>query len=111
MIVMDMPGEDGKWAKQRAEWEKARRYGRSRQIQVTTTGWRTGTGQLWTPNTIVHVTSPTLKFDEDLLAYHVAWVRGPEGTQSQIQLMPRGGVLPEPFIPILPIPQEPVPAQ
>jgi len=98
MIVMDIPGPDMKWAKRRAEWERARRYGRSRQIQATVVGWRDGAGTLWTPNTIANVSCPTLKIDkEDWLIVDVNWRRSGLGTQTVLQLMPKEGVAPEPF--------------
>jgi prophage tail gpP-like protein len=104
MIVMDMPGPNEKWAKQRAEWEIARRYGRSRQIQVTVVGWRDGKDQLWTPNTIARVHCPTLKIDEDWLIVDCDWRRSEQGTQTVMRLMPKQGVIPEPFVPLQPIP-------
>jgi prophage tail gpP-like protein len=106
MILMDMPGPDRKWAEQRADWEKARRYGRSRQIQVTVVGWRDGNDQLWTPNTLARVSCPTLKIDEDWLIISCDWRRSEQGTQTVMHLMPPDGVRPEPFFPVLPIAQE-----
>lgn len=104
MVVMDMPGPDQKWAKQRADWEIARRYGRSRQAPVTVTGWRGEDDELWTPNTITHITSPTLKIDEDWLIVDCDWRRGARGTQTAMLVMPKEGVIPQPFIPLQPIP-------
>lgn len=104
MIVMDKPGDGGKWAAQRAEWEIARRYGRSRQVVVTVTGWRDGAGRVWTPNTLVRLSCPTLKIDEDWLIAECAWTRGPRGTQTTLHCMPKEGLIPQPFIPLQPIP-------
>ena len=104
LIVMDQFDEDAKWPQERADWEVSRRYGRSRQIKVTVTGWRDGAGVLWTPNTITRVSCPTLKIDEDWLIVECNWQRGQQGTQTVMLLMPRDGVVPEPFHALLPIP-------
>ncbi len=101
VIVTDLLGPEAKWAQQRAKWEISRRYGRSRQIQVTVTGWRGQDGQLWTPNTIVAVNCPTLKMKQDLVIAECAWARGPQGTQTMMTLMPKEGLEPQLFYPPL----------
>ena len=102
MIVQDPPGPEGKWAKQRAEWEVARRYGRSRTVDIIVTGWRDGSDTLWTPNTVVNVSAPNLKLDEDMIIARVTWLRGPAGTQTRLSCMPPQGLEPAPFIPQFP---------
>lgn len=104
-FAFDAVGQDlNLWAKQRVQWESSRRYGRSRQVLGTVTGWRDGAGALWTPNTFVHVTSPSLKVDEDWLIVEAHWLRGQHGTLTQLQLMPPDAVRPQPFAPLAPIP-------
>lgn len=105
MIVMDNLGLDGSNAPQRrADWEIARRYGRSRQVIITVTGWRDGSGTLWTPNTLVSINAPRLKIKEDWLITQCDWSRGQRGTLTALHCMPPQGVTPEPFVPVLPIP-------
>ena len=101
---MDMPGPDNKWANQRADWEVARRYGRSRIVDVQVTGWRDGAGTLWTPNTIVNCSLPSAKIYQDMLLTEVAWMLGEQGSSSLLTLMPKEGFMPEPFHFVGPIP-------
>ena len=88
IVPVDMPGPDGKWVTQRAQWEVARRLGRSRAVQVAVTGWRDITGALWQPNTLVRITAPSLKIDEDILISQVTWRRGPGGTTTVMLCAP-----------------------
>lgn len=53
--------------KQRAEWERNVRRGRSARATVRVNGWRNKAGALWKANTIVHLFSPTIGADADLL--------------------------------------------
>lgn len=97
VLIGDLPGEDNKWAQQRANWEVSRRIGRSQIIEATVTGWRDGAGQLWRANTLVNVDCPTLKMKADLIIAHVAYVRGEIGTQTVLTCMPPAGLQPAPF--------------
>jgi len=105
MIPIDMPGPDQKWADQRADWEITRRYGRSRAVHVTVTGWRDRDDKLWTPNTLVKVTAPSLKIDEDMLIAQCTWLRDERGTRTDLYLMPPSGLMPQPahFKPVVTI--------
>lgn len=97
MVPIDLPGPNQKWLDQRAEWEIARRYGRSRAVRITVTGWRDRAGALWTPNTLVKVNAPSLKIDEDMLIAQCTWRRDERGTQTDLYLMPPSGLAPAPF--------------
>ena len=101
LIIADSNlGPDNELAKQRADWEMNRRKGRSEIVQVHVTGWRDGAGTLWTPNTIVNVSLPTLKVNADLVVAEAEWVRSDDfGTQTILTLMPKGALQPEPFLP------------
>ncbi|MDP2153799.1 MAG: hypothetical protein Q8J66_09100 [Methylotenera sp.] len=53
--------------KQRAEWERNVRRGRSARATVRINGWRNVNGELWRANTLVHVVSEYLGADANLL--------------------------------------------
>jgi prophage tail gpP-like protein len=98
MLVTDLAGPDEKWAKQRADWEISRRYGRSRQIRTTVTGWRMGNGELWQINRVVSVNCPSLKISgEDMVISHIRFMRDERGTRTELMCMPAAGLQPEPF--------------
>jgi prophage tail gpP-like protein len=85
----------------RAQWEAARRLGRSRIAHVTVTGWRDVNGDLWTPNTVCSIQSPTLKISEDRVIAECVWKRSDEGgTQTEMMLIEEKGLKPQPFIPV-----------
>lgn len=105
LVIMDNMGPDWSWPQKRADWEVARRYGRSRLVEVEVTGWRAGDGQLWQPNTVVAVNLPSLKMNQDLVIAQCSWQRAERaGTTTLMTLMPSQGLVPEPFFPTPPIP-------
>lgn len=71
--------------KQRAEWEKNVRLGRANRATVTVQGW-TNAGGLWRPNTIVHLHSPLLYADLDLLIASVTYRLDEGGTTADLEL-------------------------
>jgi prophage tail gpP-like protein len=83
----------------RANWEMARRIGRSQAIRVTCDSWRDSAGKLWTPNAFAAVSFPSLK-----LTPTNPWVIGEvsyiidadRGTVADLVLMPKEAFLPEP---------------
>lgn len=86
-------------AQKRADWEAARRLGRSRKLTVTTDGWRDQAGTLWTPNTIVTVDIPTFKLSKvSLCVSEVSFRRDGTGTHADLVLMPPSAFLPQPVI-------------
>jgi prophage tail gpP-like protein len=88
IVPIDLPGPDGKWVTQRAQWEVARRLGRSRAVRIVTPGWRDVAGTLWQPNTVVNINSPSLKISEDMLISEVTWARSEAGTTSTLLCAP-----------------------
>lgn len=72
------------------DWEMNRRYGRSRQLQVTVDSWRDKDGKLWEPNTLIPIKIPTFGLhDEQWLLSEVTYIRnGWEGTTARMVLMP-----------------------
>lgn len=77
-------------AVQRANWEMARRIGRSYQIRLTTDSWRDAAGMLWEPNTLVTVDLPSLKMREPKtwLISEVTYKRDENGTTADLVIMP-----------------------
>lgn len=76
--------------KQRAEWERNVRRGRSQRAVVTVQGHRNASGALWKPNTMVRLTSPSLKVDADLLIVTVVYILDEEGgTRTELHLAGR----------------------
>jgi prophage tail gpP-like protein len=58
----------------RAEWERNVRRGRSARGSITVQGWKSPDGVLWQPNTLVPVTSPLLWLDNaEMLVVGCTW--------------------------------------
>ena len=74
--------------KQRADWERNVRRGRSSKIHATVQGWRYK-GGLWQPNTMVRVESDWLGVHDDLLITSVEYIRDNQGTRTELQLASR----------------------
>lgn len=76
--------------KERATWERNVRRGRSSRATVTVQGWRSADGQLWRHNTMVHLTSPWLGVDAELLVSSVALTLDEQGgTRAELRLCGR----------------------
>lgn len=108
MIVAELGGgEIGIQLSQfRAEWEAARRYGRSAAIQVVTDSWRDVNGLLYEPNTLALVNCPTMKVVNKTWAIaQVTYQYGEGGTSCLVTLMPPEAFSPQPTL-IQPIPAE-----
>ena len=87
-------------AKKRAKWEAVRRFGRSRQLRLTTDSWRDRNGVLWMPNTLVPLSLPTLKIDQAMWTIsEVSYVRNEhDGTVAQLVIMPPEAFIPQPVV-------------
>jgi prophage tail gpP-like protein len=70
----------------RAEWERNVRLGRSNRATVTVQGWSHAAG-LWQPNRIVHLASPSLYADLDLLIAGVTYRLDGNGTTAELELV------------------------
>ncbi|MGP8002296.1 MAG: phage baseplate assembly protein [Smithella sp.] len=83
---------------QRANWENARRVGRSNVLTLTTDSWRDSAGTLWTPNTIVPISLPALKLQQvNWVIADVSYKRDTTGTTADLVLMPPRAFLPQPI--------------
>lgn len=76
-------------ARDRAEWERNVRMGRACRATITVQGWSRPGGDLWQPNTLVHVASPSLSVDAELLIAGCTWRLDERGTVTQIAVARR----------------------
>ncbi|QZN97361.1 phage baseplate assembly protein [Symbiopectobacterium purcellii] len=87
-----------KLAEQCINWEMNRRYGRSRQLQVTIDSWRDSSGALWQPNTLIPISIPVMGLeDESWLLGEVTFTRDDSGTHAQMLLMPPEAFIVQPY--------------
>jgi prophage tail gpP-like protein len=102
LAIIAEPGDSAGWPvlKKRVEWEVARRYGRSRALNVTIDSWRDADGKLWEPNTLAPISLPGLKLpDEKWLITEVTYSRNlGGGTTADLVLMPPEAFLPQPVV-------------
>jgi prophage tail gpP-like protein len=105
IIPQEIPDPKNSFSQIRAYWEANRRWGRSRQVRVEVTGWRDGSGKLWTANSLVSVNLPTAKVNEDRAIAEVSYLRDEDGTRALLTLMPAQALQPQPFTvgPITPL--------
>lgn len=99
VIIAEAGGGGLDIARQRANWELARRAGRSRAVRVLADSWRDTAGQLWQPNTMAAIELPTLKLKSVMLISEVTYLRSDErGTVAELVLMPPDAFRPEPIL-------------
>jgi prophage tail gpP-like protein len=98
-IISEGGGLGNDISEQRARWEIARRFGRSRVVKITTDSWRDAAGALWEPNTLVPVSLPRLKFEsEKMLISEVTFLRNDySGTTAELTLMAPEAFTPQPI--------------
>ncbi|WP_447886439.1 phage baseplate assembly protein [Serratia fonticola] len=90
VVVVESTMNVNRLAQNCIDWEMNRRYGRSKQLQVTVDSWRDGAGRLWEPNTLIPIRLPAFGLDDVLwLLSEVTFIRnGDEGTKARMVLMP-----------------------
>jgi len=106
-IIIAEAGELG-WniGVQRAQWEVARRAGRSKVVRLFVDNWRDVDGNLWEPNKLIDVLIPSLKIAGDqagtvpvrYLISEVTYHFGMEGTHAELTLMAPEAFMPEPIL-------------
>ncbi|MFV8985353.1 phage baseplate assembly protein [Serratia fonticola] len=80
------------------DWEMNRRFGRSRQLQVTIDSWRDKSGKLWEPNTLIPINLPKFGLKDELwLLAEVTFLRGEQGTTARMVLMPPAAFAVQPY--------------
>jgi prophage tail gpP-like protein len=106
IIISEQPQLGVDIAKQRGEWEKARRYGRSQACSLTIDSWRDSAGTLWHINCLAPLDAPHLKLvGLRWLITQVTFRRDEGGTHADIVMMPKEAFQPEPII-LLPMDAE-----
>lgn len=105
-IIAENGGNPQDVALARGQWEARRRAGRAFQLRVTTDSWRDAAGTLWTPNTLVPVSLPSLKITNKVWVIgEVTYKRdGQSGTTAELLIMPPDAFQPEPILLLPPIP-------
>ncbi|MBD0845688.1 phage tail protein [Pectobacterium versatile] len=85
-------------AQRAIDWEMNRRYGRSRQLNVTIDSWRDSAGALWEPNTLIPIKIPALDVaDEEWILAEVTYIRDAQGTHARMTLMPPAAFSVQPY--------------
>lgn len=88
LIVMAEHGTSAKALGQRAQWETLVRMGRGKRGKCTVVGWRTGpdgaSGPLWQPNTLVHIDSPRMNLQREMLIVGCAYTLSEQGTTTEL---------------------------
>ena len=83
----------------RANWEMARRFGRSFMCHVTTDSWRDADGLLWQPNMLAPLDLPLLKTaGVQWTISEVTYVLDQQGTTAELVLMPPAAFEPQPVL-------------
>ncbi len=83
----------------RASWEAARRAGRAFQLTLTADSWRDAAGTLWTPNTLVPLSLPSLKLPpKSWVIGDVTYKLDENGTTADLVIMPSDAFLPQPVL-------------
>lgn len=98
LIPIELGDKDNVIARQRVQWEVARRYGRSQVVEITSDSWRDSNGHLWQPNTLCTVSRPQTGFKKELLIAEIEFVQGEGGTHANLVLMPPQAFKPEPLL-------------
>jgi prophage tail gpP-like protein len=91
----NQPGMD--LGQARADWEYARRIGRSQAIRLTCDSWRDTNDKLWQPNYLATINAPALKLEnKEWIIGTVTFRKDVSGTHSDVVLMPPDAFKPQP---------------
>ena len=71
-----------------ADWTRGRNVASSFTYEANVIGARTTAGNFWEPNTLVGVQDPAQNVDHDLLVTRVSFMRDPENSATQLELVP-----------------------
>lgn len=102
IIVSEQFQFGASWAEKRAQWESARRAGRSNMLRVTCDSWRDSAGTLWSPNAFAPIDIAALNLGDmpdPWIIGGVDFIRDADrGTVADLVLMPKEAFLPRPEI-------------
>jgi prophage tail gpP-like protein len=97
IIVSQQETPDRTYGQKRANWECARRIGRSQAVNLTCDSWRDSAGMLWQPNRLAPINAPALKIvDKEWIIGTVTFRKDQSGTHADLTLMPPDAFDPEP---------------
>lgn len=89
VIVFKQTGQaDEGTCRDRIDYERAVRAGKSLAATYTVSGWRQGSGRLWLPNTTVRVVDRLAGFDRDMLIAEVEYRLDESGRRAVIKVAP-----------------------
>lgn len=74
-------------AKKRAEWEVTTRAAKSAVASVSVIGWKKKDGSLWTVGELVRLNAPYLGINQDTMIQRVDFVKGKNGTFTNMSLI------------------------
>lgn len=87
LIVLAESHTENVSLKDRVEWERNVRRGRSARGSITVQGWRRPDGALWMPNMLVAVTSPMLWLNNaEMLIVGCTWTLDERGTNTELAI-------------------------
>ena len=89
-LVIAEDGLPADLATKRIQWEAATRAARATKLQGSLVGWRQDSGELWRPNILVSVVSPSIGVDGKFLISGVTFSKSDSGTITTLDLKPRG---------------------
>lgn len=89
VLVFKQSGQaDEGTCRDRVDYERAVRTGKSLAASYTVAGWRQGDGSLWLPNTTVHVRDALVGFDRDMLISEVQYRLDESGQTAVLKVAP-----------------------
>lgn len=99
LIAETVAADANVFVKQKAEWEAARRAGRSYVMRATVDSWRDDAGKLWAPNTFIPVALPAMSEGDALVISEVTFRRTDhDGTTADLTCMRKEAFTPEPIV-------------
>ena len=98
MTIIARDRMDAAAAKTQVQWECNVRRGRATRATYTLAGWRTASGKIWRPNTIVRVRDDSrwMSIDSDLIVVSVRLEVSGDGMLTTLDLTDPSAYLPEP---------------
>lgn len=94
VILFKQSGQaDEGTCRDRVEYERGYRAGKSLAATYEVAGWRQDTGALWKPNMMVRVRDSIIGFDQDMLIAEVEYKLSDSGTTTTLKVAPKEGFL------------------